>query len=552
MGIRLRTVPPEAAALLVLASALWIGGCASRPESAARATSSARQAEPTPRRGGTLIVVQERPVTLDPLLSNDVYSTTVANQIFVPLLRFGANLDPTPALARTWTISPDGLTYTFWLHAGVRFHNGRPVTAHDVAYSIERAFAPGVASNVASHYLAAIEGAEESRVGHARHRWGVEVRGDDEIVIRLQRPDPSFLWALCLPQVAVVPREEVEAHGADGFARHPVGCGPFRFVEWTDQRVVLTANPDYFAAPPYLDTLVFITPATLVATAGAHGLLQGRVHLTEVPQNHYREVERAAHVRIIRRRELSLGFLGLNCAIPPLDHPLVRQALACAIDRQAQVELDSLGAVLATGVLPPGVQCYSPVPKALPHDAARARRALAEAGYPEGRGMAPLDFWTPVRVDVRRRADSLLVADLRSVGFRVRVHEVEWRELNRLLDEKRAALFSLSWIADIPDPDSFLGTLFDSRSSSNLFNFTNPQVDSLLHLARDTRDPLERARLFHDVEAEVLGLGAIVPLWHSTLLYGMSDSVHGFQLTPLGISVFDFTHVWLNEPRAAL
>ncbi len=545
-----RAAAPGLAVAAVLA--VLVPACMVQPPARTRNVAAARDAEPAPRRGGTLVVAQERPTTLDPLPSTDVYSTTISNQLFVGLLRFGANLDPTPALAQTWTISPDGLTYDFRLQPNVRYHNGRLLTSDDVAYSLRRAFEPGGTGNIASLYLAAIDGAEEYQSGRANTVRGLQARGADQLTIRLRRPDPSFLWALCLPQAAVVPREEVERAGPAHFARHPVGCGPFRFVSWDDSHVVVARNPDYFGAKPYVDTLVFVTPASLATEYGSHELLAGRVDVTDVNQAHYPAIAASPRLHVMRRRQLALGFLGLNCRIPPLDHPKVREAVAYAINREALIRVDTLGAVLANGVLPPGVQCYSPVPKALPYDPERAASALEAAGYASGKGLPPLDYWVPVRSGVRRTADSLLVEDLRRVGFRVRVHEVEWRDLSQRIATRRAALFSLAWIADIPDPDSFLGSLFDSRSTSNMFQFQDPRVDTLLMMARESRDPMQRARLFQQAEAEVLVQVAVVPLNHSATLYGTSGRVHGFELTPLGISVFDFSRVWLHESPPAL
>src|SRR5262249_15082121 len=234
-------------------------------------------------------------------------------------------------------------------------------------------------------------------------------------------------------------------------------------------------------------------PAVLTSDFGSRELLAGRAQIAEVREAYYDTVAHSPQFRVTRRRELTLGFLGLNCRISPLDNPKVREAVACAIDRQALVQLDSLGAVLANGVIPPGVQSYSPAPKTLPFDPERARRALEAAGYGGEAELPPLDYWVPVRSGLRRVTDSLLVGNLKAVGFRVRVHEVEWRTLSRRIEARTAALFSLSWIADIPDPDSFLGSLFESGSTSNMFQYRDAHVDSLLHSARETRDPMQRA-----------------------------------------------------------
>lgn len=503
----------------------------------------------TPQRGGVLRFVQEQVSTLDPLALSDVYSATVAAQIHRGLLFYGTNLVPMPDLAESWTISRDGLDYVFRLRQDAKFHNGRKVTVQDVIYSFERIFTPGGDPGLAGPFLAVIEGAEEFAAGKAEHIRGLTALSDRNLRIHLKRPYAHFLWALAMTPASVVPGEEIARLGEAGFSRHPVGCGPFRLVRADDKQLTLVAWKDYYRRTAWLDSLIFVVAGATQIDATVKGLLAGRYDITEVPGSYRATVSRSPVARLVSRRELSLSFLGLNVGLAPFKNRAVRQALAMSVDRAAIIKLNPSGQVVATGVLPPGMSCYSPNDKTFPFDIEGARRKLAEAGFPNGRGLPPIAYYTSSGSLRTQAVDSMLVANWRKAGLPITLTRISWIELQRRIEAYDMPLFSLAWVADIPDPDSFIGSLFESSSPSNYSRYANAEVDSLIALGRTTVDPRARQLIYDRVEQLVVHDAPVVPLYTTTSAYGVRRGVYGLELTPMGISCVDLAHVWIGEPQ---
>ncbi len=522
--------------LALLLSFALVGGAVAAPKLSA----------PAGPRGGTLRFVQEQAATLDPKEVSDSYSATITKQIHRGLLSYSTNLTPVPDVARSWIISRDGLTYTLDLNRGVRFHNGREVTSNDVVYTMERIFKPGTAPGVAGQFLSVIKGTKAYHQGTASRIEGVEALDRYTVRFTLSNPDATFLWALALNHAVIVPREAIERLGDAGFAKMPVGCGPFRIVSNTGGVIRLAAFEGYFRSRAMLDSLIFITPKDFSLADGVTTLLDGGCDIAEVPGFQREEVSSRPGFRIVSRRELTLSFISMNVKLKPLDNPHVRRAIALSVNRQKAIDVNPSGQVLSTGILPAGVPCYSPEVRVFPYDPEQARKELTLAGYPGGRGLPEIVFHTTKTTGARRLVDSTMVADWRAVGLPVRLEQNTWAELNQKLERFELPIFSLAWIADLPDPDSFLGSLFHSESESNFSRYVNPEADSLMVLARRTVDITRRQALYGRVEKIILKDAPIIPLYTSTTAFGLRQGVRGLELTPLGISCVDLAHIWIE------
>lgn len=546
------------AALAILALAVAVPMVWKRPTSEPSGSSTApstdKAAPPvTPASGPRIFrFYQEAPTTLDPALAADAYSSTVIAQIYSPLVGLTSNLEPTPQVADSWTISRDGKTYVFHIREGVRFHNGRKVTAEDFAYTLTRCFRePFRSEGLAAGYLDAIDGVPEFLAGKAAAIRGIQALDENRLEIRLSRPYRPLLSALALDQTSVVPRELMDRHGNAILEVNPVGCGPFRYVRRDEHSVVLAANPDYFMGAPAIDSLVFYTPTGDVISQGANALLEGRATLSTLPIDRVEEFRAQAGVTMLRWQDLTLAFLGMNATMPPLDDRRVRQAIALAVDRQAMIHFQPEGKTLATGILAPGVPGYTPATHTYPRDLARAKELLREAGYGPAHPLPTLKLCKSVTSNAGVRAlDSLLVRSLGEAGVKVDIQYVTWKVLDDAITGRKAQLFSLSWVADIPDPDTFLRALFYSSSSTNYFRYRNATVDSLLDQARSAEDPKIAQAAYQDAEQRILRDAPFVPLFHPTNFIGLRSSVVGLQMNPLGISTLAMEKLRFAEPKA--
>jgi ABC-type transport system substrate-binding protein len=495
----------------------------------------------------------EQPGTLDPALASDAYSSIVIAQIFSPLVGLTSDLEPVPQVAESWTISRNGLVYLFNLHRGVRFHNGREVTAGDFVYSLTRLFKePFRSDGLAAGYLDAIAGVPDFVAGRAKGIKGIRALGRYRLEIRLVRPYSALLSALALDQTAVVPRECVEAKGKKPFSQFPAGCGPFRVAyRRNDDVLVLAANPGYFLGRPSIDSIIFYTPkggTEGVDTQGAQALLHGDAAMASLPLNLLERCKERSNIRVVRWQDLSLSFIGMNVKRPPLNDSRVRQAIALAMNRDEMLNLWPAGKVLSQAIVPPGLPGYSPEQRTYAHDPEAARRLLASAGYGTAHPLPLLTMWKSAANQSVRQVDTVMVKSLAQAGIHVKLKYVSWAELDSVITGRHAQMFGLAWVADIPDPDTFLRSLFYSSSGTNYFRFKDRTVDSLLDVAQRTTDPGERMNAYRDVEKRVVRAAPLVPLFHSSTFVGMRDDVSGLEVNPLGISTLAMEKLRIGKP----
>ncbi len=488
------------------------------------------------------------PETLDPAKIADVYSRSVSQQIFDGLVQFDQTLTIAPALAEFWKSSRDGLTWTFRLRKGVKFHHGREVTADDVVYSFTRILDPRTRSGGADLF-AAVAGAKEFREGRASHVAGLTALDRHTVQVVLTEAQIPFVSVLAAGHAKIVPRDVVE-RDPEGFGRHPVGTGPFRFVRWERGReIVLAANPDYFEGAPRLKGVVYrIYPGELWESI-YEDFRRGKLEDSPLPTRDYRAIVAARDHVYVKRPMISVRFYGFNTTIKPLDDRRVRQAVVHAINREAVIEEAFHGRfVPARGILPPGTQGFNPGLKGYAYDPERARALLREAGYPEGRGLPPIALWSSVRLEALDREFEMVKRDLAAVGIRLEVHyQTDWPAFSKALTERRLPAFLYAWYADVPDPDNFLAKLFHSKSPRNFFAYANPTVDEVLARARHEADPLQRIEHYRRAEQLILADAPLVPFYHHTYERLFQPYVRSVEVNGLGDPYIPLRKIWLDR-----
>lgn len=522
-------------------------GCSRKP---AEATTRERG----PRAGGVMRVLLEPPEALDPAISDEVYESVFMHQVYEGLLSQDTALRIQPCLASSWTISPDGLTYTFEIRAGAAFHDGSRLQAADVVRSLERCLTPEASGKcLAESYLLNIRGAAAFQAGRAARVEGIEALDERTLRIQLEAPVSMFLKVLAMDQTMVVAPRMASTPAGSGHSS-PMGTGPFRFVEQrADRTVVLARFDEYWREPAYLDSLLLVPEEPLRGGPDAprprgleiKAVTTGFADFVQLGAQNS-GLAREAGLSVYRSPELSLAFLGLRCDTPPLDVPAVRRAILAAIHYDSLVSLDREALIPVSGLLPPGLPGREPGNHIPPANPTLGRSLLAEAGHPDGKGLAPLRIGiTPGATTVRMM--EMIERDLEAIGLDVRIEIHNWRELESMTLDGTLPAFVMSWVADLPDPDAFLYPLFHSSGNSNMFAYSSAVTDDLLAKGRALPPGQERNRIYSELQDVILGDAPLIPLYHSSLACAWTKEYQGIEIGACGFALVPFRLVYKVE-----
>src|SRR4051812_9222708 len=344
--------------------------------------------DPNAKQGGAITITYKDDVaTLDPAIGYDWQNWSMIKSLFDGLMDYEpGTTNLRPELAESYDISPDGETFTFKLRHGVKFHNGREMTADDVKYSLDRVTNPKTQSPGAG-FFASIKGYDAVAAGTSESLEGVTVVDPYMVKFDLTRPDATFLHVMAINFAHVVPKEEVEKYGAD-FGKHPVGTGAFKLAEWTlGQRIVFERNADYWhKGLPHLDKITFeIGQEPIVALLR---LQKGEIDVPGdgIPPAKFQEVmaDPEQKARVVEGGQLHTGYVTMNTTMAPFDNVKVRQAVNMALNKARIIQIINGRAVPANQPLPPSMPGYDKEYKGYPYDVAKAKALLAEAGHPDG------------------------------------------------------------------------------------------------------------------------------------------------------------------------
>lgn len=535
-------IPRLAAAALAL---LLVAGCGRR-ETAVEAGLRTQ----TLLRGNST-----EPESLDPHLVRGAVEWTIVGALFEGLVvPDQETLEPRPGVAERWEVSPDGLTYTFHLRADARWSDGEPLTAEDFVYSARRLLAPRLAASHAENNLLFVRGARDYQAGRTPDFATVGVRAPDArtVVFELERPAPFFLSALML--FFPVPQRVVEQSGAPDDRANPwsregrlVGNGPFQLKSWRpNQAVVIERNPRYWDEPAVRLREVHFQPIESPAVE-ENAFRRGQLHFTSfVPLQKIEVYAREQPDRLKIVDDRGVYFYTLNVAVPPLNDVRVRRALALAIDREALVaQVIKGGKRAAAHFTPPGLDGYEP-PARLRHDPEEARRLLAEAGFPGGRGFPTIELLVDARDHHRVVAEAVQQMWRAHLGVEIALRNEETQVLNSSKRRMDFALVRGSWNATTyQDPIYFLGA-WQSTSLYNEAKWAEPRYDALIEQTW-TNDTVARREAFRRAEELLLEQMPAIPLFFTTQVILVHPDVRGW--TPTPFSDRRMKHLWL-EPAA--
>lgn len=512
-------------------------------EDGAAATSAAPAAEP--RAGGRLRLPGGDPATLDPAMVGDVNSAEYLYEIYSGLVSVADDLAVIPDLAERWEVDPSGRVYTFTLRSDARFHDGRPVTAQDVVYSLQRACSPELASRVAATYLGDIVGCLDHQAGRAPDVSGVQAPDDQHVVLTIDAPKAYFLAKLTYPTAFVVDRRQVAA-GAEDWQLQPNATGPFRLAEYQpEERLLLTRNPDYYRGPAYLDEVEFdLRPADAMSRYENRELDATPVGVSDL-ERVSDPLNPLSYELMQGPASLDVQYLAFNNRLPPFDDVHVRRALNLALDKErlARVVLQG-GVVPAEGILPPGLPGYVAGPGPLHYDEAAARRELAASRYGGPEELPPLTLYGAGEGGSNPMLAAVSDYLQQTLGVTVTVEQAPYDTFQAELAAGRYGMYALGWAADYADPQDFLDLLFHSQSPLNQTGYANPTVDQLLEEARVAADGATRLALYTQAHRLILEDAPWVPLYHSSDRWLVAPEVQGFSVPPIVLP--RLARVWLN------
>jgi len=472
----------------------------------------------------------------------------ITEQLYDGLVKFDSRFNPTPALAEYWTISDGGARITFRLRKGVRFHNGRELTAADVKYSLERLLRHSQGNTTSQHFLVKVVGAQEFWLGKAAEVTGFRAVDPLTFEIRWVRPYVSGLYLLGMFSCKVLPKDLVEGQGRNFFQK-PVGTGPFKFAEWLRNSrldilgVRLEANADYYDRKPRVAALEYSPYYT------DEQFETGSVQLVSVISE---KILRGGFP-ILENSTLKSYFLAFSCDLAPLDRPEVRKALALGLDKDKLAKACDTPATLhqvLDNFIPPSLPGF--FPKAAGHftDPDTAKLLLDRLLPPGGRKALTLTLLCDgPRVDESAGFARELGRQLAALEIRLDVKYLRRPEDARTV--RTPYVKFLAYTMDFPDPGNIIIPLFYSGSTGNALNsrYDNPRLDALLEQSEVETSWERRTGLFRDMEKILFDEAPAVPLFGERIRIAIQPQVRGLQLPAMGFIFLDVKDIWLEGEK---
>ncbi|HXN58793.1 MAG TPA: ABC transporter substrate-binding protein [Candidatus Angelobacter sp.] len=530
---------------------------------AACGTTTATTTQPVS--GGTLnVAFKDDPKTLDPAVAYDTTSWAVERSIYNGLLDYkGFTTQLAPDIAEAMpSITNGGKTYTFKVRKGVKFSNGREVTADDFKYSWERMLDPKTQGPMTGgSFWGGITGAQDFFNAKVDHISGIKVIDANTLEVDLDAPNQSFLNIVAMPFGFVIPKEAVAAAGAD-FSHKPVGTGPFTLDKWTaGQLLVLKKNPNYFGKAAYLNEVDF--QIGVAAEVGFLRLQNGQADLVQpdinMPSAQYIQLNSNPTFkgRIVRNPNVDIWYLGMNVNMAPFDNKLVREAFNNVVNKTNQLKVLNGRGVINNGIQAPPMPGYVANYNPLGLDKNgqnldKAKALLTQAGYGASHPFPAQDL---VYAKANADSDNLAASiqqDFQAVGITINLKGLSFPAFLDITGKPNSTALSYNgWIQDFPDPSDFIDPILTCAAANVTANggdvafYCNKQLDQLADQARGDTNATERLKLYQQIQDIVAKQDFPWVPMYSTLQTSISGTrVHDYALHPVWPLVL--TNIWLT------
>ncbi len=492
--------------------------------------------------------------SLDPIYARNQANIWAASQLFNSLVQLDTLLNVVPSVAYAWEVSDNGLEYTFYLHKDVFFHDdevfaqakGRRVVANDFVYSFSRLIDPAL-NSPGSWVMNPVARNEDGSLA-------MKALADTVLHISLKEPFPPMMGLLCMQYCSVVPQEAIEAYGQD-FRQRPVGTGPFHFQFWKEGvKLVLRKNPGYFefegeSRLPHLDAVAisFIQDRQTAFLEFVKGNLDILTRIDASYKDELLTPEGGLQEKYSDRFYklagpfLNTEYLGIlvdgrrNNALAALQEQKVRQAINYGFDREKMLKYlrNNLGTPAHAGFVPVGMPGFSENEGGYQYDPDKARTLLAEAGYPNGEGLPPVELsTTSLYMDIGQ----YIQHELARIGIKLQINVMPPATLRETMAKAEAAFFRASWIADYPDAENYLALFYSKNhapAGPNYTRFTNQQFDRLYEKSKSIVNDSLRYEYYRRLDSIVIAEAPVVPLFYDQSVRFLPHYVKGMETNPL-------------------
>lgn len=496
------------------------------------------------------IHVGSEPDIIDPALNTAADVATMLVHTFEGLMTLDKNGTPIYGQAESHTVSDDGLTYTFKLREGLKWSDGKPLTANDFIWSWNRAISPETAADYEYMF--------ESIEGYAEGKLNVTAPDDRTLVVKLVAPTPYFLELCAFPTFYPVRQDIVEAN-PDTWTLNPatyIGNGPYVLQEWVhDSQMVYKKNPNYWNAKAITgpDTLRFLLMSDDNAILAA--FQNGEILFADSMPNDEIDAWRDKP-EFNLEGQLGTYYVSFNVKKAPLDNAKVRKALILAVDREYIVtNIGKAGQEPAGAFVPIGLtdadpaqkfrdvggNYYDPSGEAYQANLAEAKKLLAEAGYPEGKGLPTIEYLYNEGTGHQLIGEALQ-SMWKQIGVNVSLVSQEWNTFTTSRKHGEYQIARNGWLADYNDPISFLD-MWITGGGNNDAQWSNKDYDALITKIKVSSDRAERMRLMHQAEDIIFQDSMLCPIYFYVDIFLKSQKLDGFYSSPLGYKYFMYTTV---------
>ena len=476
------------------------------------------------------------PAQMDPITLSEIVAGRILNNMYEGFTQTTDDGHNVPALATSWEPLTPGPGFRFHLRQGVTFHSGRPFTARDVKYTFEELLRPGSKAGISTSYLDFLVGAKEFKDGTAKELSGVTIVDDHTVDIALTKPDVLFpIYPIAFMDSGIVAEQ-----GSDWMTKVSAGTGPYKFKQWRRSvSVDLEANKSYWGGAPKIDGVSFLVVPNADTALSQYDA--GELDFVDVYASATRRVLRDDRYNhdLIREPRAQSTYLAMNQNLyAPFKDKRVREAISIAIDRQGMVKgLYGGAAFVLNGVTTPGVPGFYSDAREIKYDPAKAKALLAEAGFPDGHGMPPIEISA---TDASKDELTYYANQFQRVlGMQITVKVVERATFIRAMNAGEVAFFPWGWTADYPDAADYLSLMYYSSSPYNRGRWKNADYDELIDEALATADDSKRVALYWKAERIILDDWAVAPTPVTASVALRKPNVHNVTLTPFGFSHFD-------------